>query len=116
MSVKGKNQKATKKRVQRDPEDSKKARLVIPRLADGKGRVVLGSQFAGCLLDVDTSDPNRIVITRVVAIPAQEAWLYQNPKALELVRSGLEEAVTGKISSDPIDLEGDVEFVSQLSD
>ena len=32
-----------------------------------------------------------------VTIPAHEAWLYQNPKALASVKKGLEEAKAGKL-------------------
>ena len=38
-----------------------------------------------------------------VSIPAHEAWLYKNKKALDSVRKGLEEARQGKLSKAPED-------------
>ncbi len=59
---------------------------------DSKGRLALGSAFAGRLVLVDETDPNKIIITLARAIPEEEAWLYQNEEALALVRHGLAQA------------------------
>ncbi len=39
-----------------------------------------------------------ILIRPMVEIPASEAWLYKNKKALASVRKGLEQAGKGKVS------------------
>ena len=41
------------------------------------------------------------------AVPAREAWLYKNPKALDAVRAGVEEARAGRFAEAP-DLKADL--------
>jgi ABC-type nitrate/sulfonate/bicarbonate transport system substrate-binding protein len=77
-------------------------RKAITRIADGKGRVVLGKRFA-----------NRAVIVKVV--PEREAWLYKNPKALESVLRGLAQVRAGHYTAGP-NLEADAARVSELMD
>lgn len=67
------------------------------KIVDSKGRVYLGSQFAGRMVIIDDTDPGQIIITPAVAIPAREAWLYENKKALDLVRKGLAQAAAGEL-------------------
>jgi hypothetical protein len=38
-----------------------------------------------------------------VSVPAYEAWLYQNPKALAGVKKGLDDARAGKLAKSPED-------------
>jgi hypothetical protein len=78
---------------------------------DERGRLALGPQFAGQTVIVDDSDPDRLVITRAKVIPAREAWLYENEKALGLLREGLAQARAGKFSNNPPDLEADAELL-----
>jgi hypothetical protein len=68
---------------------------------DAKGRVTLGSQFAGQIVEIDDSDPRCILIKPVVMIPAEEAWLYRNKTATGLVRDGLAEARLGEFAEAP---------------
>jgi hypothetical protein len=89
---------------------------VVTRVADSKGRVMLGSEFAGLMLIVDDSDPNQIIIKRAKAIPLAEAWLYENEKALALVRTGLEQAQKGQFSKNPPDLATDAEMAESIAD
>lgn len=83
---------------------------------DSKGRVTLGMPYAGQTVDIDDSDPNCIVIKPVVMIPAQEAWLYRNERALYLVREGLSEASHGVFSSSPPDVEEDMEWLDDIDE
>jgi hypothetical protein len=83
---------------------------------DSKGRLALGSEFAGQLVLVNDTDPDKIVIQKAQAIPAREAWLYQNDKALDLVRQGLAQARAGDFSEAPSDLNADAALVGQLAD
>ncbi len=84
------------------------------KIADSKGRVALGSRFAHCTFIVDESDLGQIVLKLAVAIPAREAWLYENQTALNLVRRGLAQAQEGKFSKSPPDLVADAELAGEL--
>jgi hypothetical protein len=79
------------------------------KLVDSKGRLALGSQYAGCMMIVIDDDPNQIILKPAVAVPAQEAWLYKNQQALALVRKGLEEARAGQFSKNPPIIAADAE-------
>ena len=81
----------------------------MTKLVDSKGRVALGSRFAGRMVLIDDSDPNRIVIVPAVAIPEREAWLYQNPEAIDLVRKGLADAREGRFAGEPADFTQDLD-------
>jgi hypothetical protein len=83
---------------------------------DSKGRLALGSQFAGQLVLIDDGDPDKIVIQKAQAIPAKETWLYRNQEALNLVRQGLTDAREGRFSETPPDLDADAALVAELGD
>jgi hypothetical protein len=83
---------------------------------DNKGRLALGSKFAGQLVLIDDADPDKIVITMAKAVPKREAWLYANKKAIELVRQGLAEASTGDFSETVPDSRADAALVAKLAD
>jgi hypothetical protein len=85
------------------------------KLADSKGRVALGNRFANHTFIVDDTTPGQILLKVAVAIPANEAWLYENEAAKELLRIGLAQAKAGRLSKDPPDLEADVEMLSKRS-
>lgn len=86
------------------------------KLVDMKGRVVLGSAFAGRMVIIDDSDPNRIVVTPAVAIPEREAWLYKNEEALRFVREGLVQARLREFSSTPPDVDADAAFAEEMQE
>ena len=72
------------------------ARNVRP---DGRRRVALGkalNELDDVSFNVYQDERGRIVLDPQVSIPATEAWLYRNPKALASVRRGLAEAAGGK--------------------
>jgi hypothetical protein len=70
---------------------------------DSKRRLTLGKALAGLdedvRFDVYRNASGQIVLDPQVSIPASEAWLYRNPKALVAVRRGLQEAADGKAAS-----------------
>lgn len=74
---------------------------------DSKGRLTLGPQYAGQLVIVDDSESSQIVIRKAVALPAEEAWLYQNQEAQKLVAAGLRDAKAGAFVEGP-DLDADL--------
>lgn len=86
------------------------------KIADSKGRVALGSRFAHCTFIIDDSDVGKIILKPAVAIPAQEAWLYENQTALNLVRQGLAQAREGKFSKSPPNLAQDADLAAELEE
>lgn len=83
---------------------------------DSKGRLALGSDFAGRLVLVDETDPNKIIITLARAIPEEEVWLYQNEEAIGRVRRGLAQVRERRFSKAPPDIEGDAALAAELED
>lgn len=66
---------------------------------DGRRRVALGkalNELEDVSFNVYRDEGGRIVLDPQVSIPASEAWLYRNPRALASVRRGLAEAAAGK--------------------
>jgi hypothetical protein len=66
---------------------------------DSRRRVALGkalNELEDATFNVYQDERGRIVLDPQVSIPASEAWLYRNPKALASVRRGLKEAAEGK--------------------
>lgn len=84
------------------------------KVVDSKGRISLGSQFAGRTVIVDESDPEKIVITPAVVIPEREAWLFKNKKALDSVRRGLDQAAKRQFSKKPPNLEADERLIADM--
>jgi len=84
------------------------------KIADSKGRILLGNRFAGQMVLIDDSNPEEIIITPAVAIPAREAWLYKNEKAQQMLRRGLDQAHSGKFSAEAPDLDADAALAEQL--
>jgi hypothetical protein len=76
------------------------------KIADSKGRVSLGSDFAGRTVIVEETAMG-ITITPAVVIPEREAWLYKNKKAIGMLRKGLAEAAAGNFSDAPPELDAD---------
>lgn len=69
---------------------------------DRRNRLALGralKDLEDATFNVYQDEQGRIVLDPQVSIPASEAWLYRNPKALASVRRGLAEAAAGKTKS-----------------
>lgn len=64
---------------------------------DGKGRVILGGEFANRAVTVEQVGADQVTIRLARVIPESEAWLYENPVALKAVRRGLADARAGRI-------------------
>jgi hypothetical protein len=83
------------------PKEHRELELIAQDVRpDSKRRLTLGKALEGLNSDVRFDvyrGPNgQIVLDPRVSIPASEAWLYRNPKALAAVRRGLQEAAEGK--------------------
>jgi hypothetical protein len=89
--------------------------LVQPatKTTDNKGRVVLGAQFANkhVILERVSDTEVRVKLARV--IPEDEAWLYENPRALDAVRKGLAQARRGEFVKGP-NVDSDAALAAQM--
>ena len=87
------------------PTDPLRGSRLVVRDArpDAKKRVALGKALDGYPADVQfavyRNEQGQIILDPMVAIPAREAWLFANPRALAAVRRGLGEAARGEAAS-----------------
>lgn len=70
------------------------------RTVDSKGRLTLGEAFANRTVIVEQRG-DEVVVRLARIIPEREAWLYENPKALDTVRRGLRAAREGRFAQPP---------------
>ena len=86
----------------RDSDFEKLAESVKP---DAKNRVSLRKTKIpeGVSFHIYRNCLGQIILDPQVSIPASEAWLFNNPEAIESVRRGLADAKLGKVSK--VDLE-----------
>lgn len=74
---------------------------------DSRNRICL-TQFLPKNLEVTSykayQEGEKIILEPMTEVPAREAWLYNNPKALALVLEGLKQAEEGHVSKLDIDL------------
>jgi hypothetical protein len=83
------------------------------KIADNKGRISLGAKYANQTMIVEETDKEIRIIPAVV-VPASEAWLHQNKRAITAVQRGLKQAATGKLKSKKIS--ANKRLVNQLMD
>jgi hypothetical protein len=86
------------------------------KTADSKGRICLGSRFAGQTVIIQEIDPTEVLVTLAQVVPQRELWLHKNPKAKASVLRGLAQAKAGEVADSPPDLEKDAQLVEQLED
>ena len=69
------------------------------RSIDERQRVCVGDIMKGfSRVQIYRNKAGEILLRPMVEIPASEAWLFKNKKALDAVQLGLEQAKEGKIS------------------
>jgi len=73
------------------PDDRR--RVVLPNIAVTKG-VIFHAYY---------NSRGQILLDPQVTIPLSEAWLFNNPIALELVKQGLEDVAQGRVSDVDLD-------------
>lgn len=61
------------------------------------GKVLLDTDVT--LFDAKVDDGGRIILEPMRAVPEREAWLYQNPKALDSVMMGLKDSTEGRVKT-----------------
>jgi hypothetical protein len=86
---------------------------MLTKTADAKGRITLGPRAANRLVSITQKSESEYVIKLVRAIPEDEAWLYENPRALAAVRNGLRQARDRRLGKGP-NLSADQKLADQL--
>ena len=86
------------------------------RTADSKGRVALGKEFANAPVIIKRVSPSEIRVIKARVVPENEAWLWENEKALAKVSRGLEQAQNEEFAHTPPDLDGDQLLADELHD
>ena len=81
---------------------------------DSKGRVTLGGHFANRAVIVEQRSDDEVVIRLARVIPEDEAWLYENPKALASVRRGLDQARKSAVAKKSPNLKAAAKLAAQL--
>lgn len=61
------------------------------RRTDSKGRITLGESFANRTMLIEHRG-DEVVLRLARVIPEREAWVYENPRALGMLRKGLDQA------------------------
>ena len=79
---------------------------VTTRTIDSRQRVCVGDMLKGLKrLQILRNKTGEILLRPLAEVPASEAWLFRNKKALSSVKKGLEDAQERKISKlNPKDL------------
>jgi len=88
---------------------------MVAKLVDSKGRIVLDKSYAGATMLVDQRADGTIVLRPAVTVPASEAWLWKNKKALAMVQRGLEEARQRRFVKGP-DLIAGAKLAAKIKD
>jgi len=92
------------------------ATAMVTKNTDARGRLALGERFANQRFIVTQVSETEINLEVACVIPAREAWLFENPKALAAVRRGLEDARAGRFSKNPPDLDAARRLADQIPD
>jgi hypothetical protein len=75
-------------------------------LADAKGRVNLGSDYAGQRFFIThRKDLDSVILEKAALIPERELWLHKNKDAQQSVFEGIQDAKKGKIKKNAINLD-----------
>lgn len=67
---------------------------------DGKHRVSLGSSIKtppGVRYRIMQNERGQILLDPVKSVPADEAWIYENPARIETIKRGIAQAEQGKV-------------------
>jgi len=66
---------------------------------DSKGRITLGAlakDVSGYQVSVEEN--GRVILEPLVEIPAQEKWVFENPKVKAALLKGLDDSENGRVS------------------
>jgi hypothetical protein len=82
------------------------------KIADSKGRISLGTQFANKTFIIEDVDATEFRVIAAVVIPEREMWLHKNEEAMASVQRGLKQAAAGQIV--PFDPDADDALLEEL--
>jgi hypothetical protein len=68
----------------------------LTKVADSKGRVTLGPEYARKIFLVEKEDKDTITLKLAEVVPTREAWLWKNKGAFTKVMEGMEDAQKGR--------------------
>lgn len=85
------------------------------KVADGKGRILLGNEYANTEFIIERRKDGVLLLRPAVTVPVTEAWLFQNKEALASVTRGLEQARKREFVDSPVSQE-DETWISTLDD
>ena len=88
---------------------------MLAKQVDSKGRITLDKSYAGATMLVERRDDGTIILRPAVTVPANEAWLWKDPKALAMVLRGIEEARQGRHVESP-DLGAATKLAARIKD
>lgn len=71
---------------------------------DAKGRINLGTSYASQFFLVEEVEPGEFLFKKASVIPEREVWLHRNQEAKMQVLKGLEEAKSGKLIKNAVQL------------
>ncbi|MDP8258700.1 MAG: hypothetical protein P9L90_04685 [Candidatus Aadella gelida] len=73
---------------------------ITTKTIDERNRISLGGVIVKLIkrVKIYQNSAGELLLRPLVEIPASEAWLYNNKKALTAVKKGLKEASEGKVS------------------
>jgi hypothetical protein len=71
------------------------------KVADAKGRVLLGPKVAKQPVQVEECGAGEWIVRLVEPVPVREAWLFKNPEALRRVQTGFQQAQNREFAADP---------------
>ena len=86
------------------------------KIADSKGRIVLGPQFANKPVIIEKVDDTEVRVIAAEVVPQRELWLHRNNQARDSVHRGLEQAKARKFSRNQPDLDTDASLAKSLGD
>ncbi len=86
------------------------------KIADSKGRIVLGPHFANKPVIIEEVDDTEVRVIAAEVVPQRELWLHRNIKARDSVHRGLAQAKARKFVHDPPDLGADESLTKSLDD
>lgn len=88
---------------------------MVAKLVDSKGRITLDKIYAGSTMLVEQQKDGTVILRPAVTVPAREAWLWKNKKALGMVMRGLEGARKRQFVPGP-NLKADAAFARRIKD